>query len=180
MRVLILALLIGLSGEFSSSARAVDASLATGAVNGSRSRSHVAIGTWITTGGKSMVKVTRCGSRLCSQIVWLKRPYDSRGRPLRDRRNRNVSLRSRRIIGLPILQFLRRAGKGSWGGRVYNPEDGKTYKVNIYVRSATKLEVRGCTYGGWPCRSRYWRRAGDYRARQKTRSASRSRSFARR
>jgi len=157
MRVRMLALIIGLSGGFPGSAFAVEASLTTGSIN--RSATRNASGIWITTGGKSMVEIAPCQSGLCSQIVWLRQPYDSRGRLLRDRRNQNPSMRNRTIIGLPVLHALRPAGDGSWGGRVYNPESGKTYKVNVYLRSATRLEVRGCASIGWPCRSSFWRRA---------------------
>jgi len=156
MRVWILALVLGLSGGFSGSAFAVETSLATGSIN--MSATPDASGIWITAGGKSMVEIMPCQSGLCSQIVWLRQPYNSRGQPLRDRRNQNPGMRNRTIIGLPVLHPLRPAGDGSWGGRVYNPESGKTYKVNVYLRSATRLEVRGCTSIGWPCRSRFWRR----------------------
>ena len=154
---LILGLILGLGGGFSANVFAVEGSLATGFTY--RSAASDASGIWITTGGKSMVEIAPCQSGLCSRIVWLRRPYDSRGRPLRDRRNLNPRMRHRTIIGLPVLRPLRRAGDGSWGGRVYNPETGKTYSVNVYLRSATRLEVRGCASAGWPCRSRFWRRA---------------------
>ena len=154
---LILGLIISLGGGVTGSAIAVEASLTTGSI--SRSAAADASGIWITSGGKSMVEIAPCQSALCSRIVWLRRPYDSRGRPLRDRRNQNPRMRNRTIIGLPVLHPLRRAGDGSWGGKVYNPETGKTYRVNVYLRSAQRLEVRGCASTGWPCRSRFWRRA---------------------
>ncbi|MGI9386489.1 MAG: DUF2147 domain-containing protein [Methyloligellaceae bacterium] len=162
-----MALIVALSGWFSDSAKAIEASLATGSAVRGPSKGGSAIGKWITTGGKSMVQVRPCGSRLCSTLVWLKRPFDSHGRPLRDRRNRNTRLRNRRIIGIPILQALKPAGRGRWRGRVYNPEDGGTYRVNIFVRSATRLEVRGCAASGWPCRSRFWRRTGRINAQRR-------------
>src|SRR5689334_603293 len=33
-------------------------------------------GTWLTEGGKSRVRIVRCGNALCGAIVWLKEPND--------------------------------------------------------------------------------------------------------
>ena len=32
------------------------------------------VGTWLTEGGKSRVRVVNCGGNLCGTIVWLKEP----------------------------------------------------------------------------------------------------------
>src|SRR6476619_2886724 len=71
--------------------------------------------------------VKKCGRGICSQIVWLKNPEDSRGRPLRDARNENTSMRDRPIIGLPLFANMVAIDSSSWQGSVYNPEEGKVY-----------------------------------------------------
>ena len=121
-----------------------------------------ATGVWITDGGKSRVEITECGPRraLCSEIVWLRQPNDRRGRPLRDGNNPNAKLRKRPIIGLPILQNLRpyKRRMTQWAGRIYNPEDGRTYTAYLTVLNETTIKLQGCALGGLICGTRMWKR----------------------
>ena len=121
-----------------------------------------AVGVWITDGAKSRVEITECGPRgeLCSEIVWLRQPNDKRGRPLRDGNNPNANLRKRPIIGLPILQNLKphKRRKSQWAGRIYNPEDGRTYKAFLTVVNKTTIKLQGCALGGLVCGTRMWKR----------------------
>ena len=50
-------------------------------------------GIWAKDDGSAKMEVKKCGRGICSKIVWLKNPEDSRGRPLRDARNENTSMR---------------------------------------------------------------------------------------
>ena len=123
-------------------------------------------GVWITEGGRSLINIADCSPEgsprvLCSKIIWLKEPFNKEGEPLRDKRNKNSRLRSRPILGMPILMNLRQAQKGVWDGRVYNPEDGKTYRAQIITENRRKLTVKGCAkvLFNWVCRTRTWKRA---------------------
>ena len=58
-------------------------------------------GIWAKEDGSAKMEVKKCGRGICSKIVWLRSPEDSRGRPLRDARNENTSMRDRPIMGLP-------------------------------------------------------------------------------
>ena len=93
-------------------------------------KENLAHGFWMTDKGRSKVKVAPCDEAqgLCSEIVWLREPNNSRGVPLTDGRNQNPRLRKRPIMGLKILEGLKQIGRYEWEGEVYNPEDGKTYK----------------------------------------------------
>lgn len=117
-------------------------------------------GVWMTDKGRSKVKVGPCqeAQGLCSEIVWLREPNNSRGQPLTDGRNQNVSLRKRPIMGLKILEGLKQIGRYEWEGSVYNPEDGKTYKANLALVKPDMLRLKGCLPMGWPCRSKFWTR----------------------
>ena len=74
-------------------------------------------GIWAKEDGSAKMEVKKCGRGICSKIVWLRSPEDSRGRPLRDARNENTSMRDRPIIGLPLfvnmvaIDFERLAGQ---------------------------------------------------------------------
>ncbi len=89
-------------------------------------------GIWIDHTGRGAVEFTRCGEALCGNLVWLEKPNDDRGQPLRDGNNPDASLRNRSICGLPIIGAATPSGPGVFdGGWIYNPEDGKSYKVEV-------------------------------------------------
>ena len=119
-----------------------------------------AVGLWLTHKGKAKLKITECGSGLCSQIVWLRRPYGSDGAGVRDAYNPDPSLRSRPVLGLETFSGLQPAGPKRWAGRIYNPEDGRHYDASITVVNPQTIRVKGCRVVGWGCGSRTWKRAG--------------------
>jgi hypothetical protein len=47
---------------------------------------------------------------LCSKNIWFKWPNDAQGLPLIDLKYKDPALRSRPLLGLKILQGLRRTG----------------------------------------------------------------------
>jgi uncharacterized protein (DUF2147 family) len=121
------------------------------------------LGTWATEGGKSHVEITPCepdAAKLCGVIVWLKEPLDDAGAPKRDRNNPDAALRERPILGLPLLAGFAAGGEPDvWeGGRIYNPEDGETYRCTMTLLGDGRLEVRG--YVGLPLfgKSQVWTR----------------------
>ena len=117
-------------------------------------------GTWLTEGGKSQVRLSRCGGALCGRILWLKEPSDPEtGKPKRDRRNADPGKRDRPLIGLDILLGMRPGETpDQWVGEVYNPEDGKTYQASVSLQDARTLQLKGCVLGGLICKSQAWSR----------------------
>jgi uncharacterized protein (DUF2147 family) len=106
------------------------------------------------------IEITKCGrgnAQLCSKIVWIENPNDSRGRPLHDVRNENPSMRDRPILGMPLFTGLTRSGPGTWTGKIYNPEDGNTYAATLTVVSRKQIMLKGCK--AWLlCGERTWLR----------------------
>ncbi len=101
-------------------------------------------GVWIDDTGEGAVEIGPCGEQLCGRIVWLKEPVDRRGQPLRDGYNPDARLRSQPICGLAVIGNLRLQRNGTWdGGWIYDPKEGKTYDVEIKLRSANRLLVTG-------------------------------------
>jgi len=116
-------------------------------------------GFWVKPGSErnAKIEVRKCGRGLCAKIVWLENPNDSKGRPLRDVRNENPSMRGRSIVGLPLFTGLAPSAPGVWTGKIYNPEDGNTYSVTLTVVSRQQLKLKGCK--GWVmCGERMWLR----------------------
>ncbi|MFO0986279.1 MAG: DUF2147 domain-containing protein [Alphaproteobacteria bacterium] len=119
------------------------------------------IGRWQTEGGKSHVQIYACGAQLCGRIVWLREPNGPDGQPKVDRRNPDAAMRAQKILGLQMLwNFAKSSDPNEWeGGRIYNPEDGETYKSTMKLRPDGKLEVRGYVGISLLGKSQYWERA---------------------
>ena len=115
-------------------------------------------GVWLTPGGKSHVEIAPCGEKLCGRIVWLAEPNNEQGQPKRDAENADESLRSRPILGLPLLTgFPQEPEDGVWDdGDIYNPEDGKTYSSELEMNDRDTLKVSGCVWIF--CQSQIWER----------------------
>jgi len=116
-------------------------------------------GKWLTHRARSMINITRCGAGLCGQIIWLRNKLNSLGQPMRDERNSNKHLRSRRVLGLTTFSGLTLSGPGRWSGLMYNPNDGGTYNASLTFTSAGSLQVEGCLMGSNLCGRRNWTRA---------------------
>lgn len=118
------------------------------------------VGRWVTPGASAIVEIAPCGGApdLCGTIRWLWDNVDDKGRPRGDDRNSDPSLRSRPLVGLSILSGLARTAGGGWEGRIYNPEDGQTYRATVRRPTADTLTIEGCVL--FICQKQVWRSAG--------------------
>lgn len=104
------------------------------------------IGVWATAGGGSHVKIEDCGGKLCGAIIWLKEPLNKEGKDKVDSENPDPSLRTRKLAGLALLSgFIQdQSNSNVWtDGKIYNPDDGKTYSCNLTLQDPKTLRVRG-------------------------------------
>ena len=114
-------------------------------------------GVWETEQRDAHVRIAPCDDRLCGVIVWLARPADDSGAPIRDRRNERSELRDRPILGLNILHGFAADAARQWsGGDIYNPDDGATYRAALEPIDTRTLAVKGCLW--IVCRTQIWRR----------------------
>ena len=103
-----------------------------------------ALGVWATEEEKSHVEIYTCGEQLCGRIIWLNEPLNEAGTEKLDINNEDESMRERPIVGLEILTSFVAAGEDKWKkGRIYNPEDGDTYKCKMELKDPNTLKVRG-------------------------------------
>jgi uncharacterized protein (DUF2147 family) len=106
------------------------------------------LGDWFDQSKKAVIHVTHCApsaQALCGRITWLREPNLPDGRPKRDANNTDPALRNRPICGLPMLGgFVPGNEAGVWkDGRIYNPENGKTYHATLRVEPDGTMRVRG-------------------------------------
>jgi uncharacterized protein (DUF2147 family) len=63
--------------------------------------------------------------------------------PLVDLKNPDPALRRRPLLGLTILEGLRRTGENTWeDGRIYDPDDGANYRTSMSINDDGTLHVR--------------------------------------
>jgi uncharacterized protein (DUF2147 family) len=100
-------------------------------------------GTWRSqpgeTGGYIHVRISTCGSGICGVIT------DVVG-------NDNTS-----IVGRTIISNMSADGNGRYsGGRIWAPDNDKTYNSKMTLQNANQLKVEGCV--AVFCRSQTWTR----------------------
>jgi uncharacterized protein (DUF2147 family) len=112
-------------------------------------------GRWVTAERDAIVEIKPCGNTTCGTIArFLVPPPD--GADQRDINNPESRLRTRKLLGLPILSDFR-AEDALWRGRIYDPKTGRSYRSVIRRVDANTIEVRGCI--GPFCQAQTWRRA---------------------
>lgn len=132
------------------------------------------VGIWSTEpneGEWSHVEISKCQDRYCGRIVWLSHPlYDeagdwgAAGDPKIDWRNPEEDLRSQPIVGMQLMHSFRLAD-GKWkDGRIYDPDNGKTYRSELTLADEGQLlKVRGYVRIGFVNigRTTEWTRVSD-------------------
>jgi uncharacterized protein (DUF2147 family) len=112
------------------------------------------LGFWETErqeSGWSHIEIYEAGGKVHGRIVWLSNPvYDEddpggmAGQPVVDRNNPNESLRDRPLLGLELMRDFNHNGKNKWeDGRIYDPEDSKTYRCKLTLKDKNTLELFG-------------------------------------
>lgn len=109
------------------------------------------IGKWRSNDRGGVTAFERCGDALCGRIM---DGASLRANPdLRDIKNGNESLRSRKVKGLVVLNNFK-GGPTEWkGGPLYDPERGMGVKSGtITLINPDTIKVTGC-FGGFICQS---------------------------
>ncbi len=135
------------------------------------------LGAWLTepdeVDGRARVEIVKVGEHYEGTIVWLEKPIYPQddeqgmaGQTKVDRENPDAALRSRPVIGLKILTELQwDAGRGEWRkGRIYAPDDGKTYRCYIRMGDDGTLKLRGYVGIALLGRTSEWTRAPEAEA----------------
>ncbi|WP_342151360.1 DUF2147 domain-containing protein [Methylorubrum sp. SB2] len=106
-------------------------------------------GVWQTETAGSTVRIARCGAGYCGTIA-------ATPGPGLDSQNPDASLRSRKLVGVQIMQAGTPSGEG-FEGSLYNPKDGKTYSGSLTPKGPDTVEVAGCVLSVI-CKRQTWRR----------------------
>ena len=102
------------------------------------------LGTWLNQEKEAKIEIYKTGNNYFGKIIWLKNPTDEKGQPKSDTHNPNDKLKSRKILGMQMMQNFDYANKNLWeNGKIYDPKNGKTYSCKMTLADKNKLEVRG-------------------------------------
>jgi uncharacterized protein (DUF2147 family) len=99
-------------------------------------------GRWYTDQKDSIVEIGPCGATVCGKVVKILAPT-ANGKPAIDSNNPDPKLRTRPILGITILSGFKDTGK-EWGGSIYDPRAGKTYRSTLARLTNGTLRVKGC------------------------------------
>lgn len=100
-------------------------------------------GIWLDDEGKGAVEITPCGDRMCGKIVWLKNPLSPNGTPWTDKLNPDPTKQLRPVCGLQIIGDAQKNGDKWDGGWIYDPEEGKTWQLELSLKDANTMSVHG-------------------------------------
>jgi len=116
-------------------------------------------GAWVNGDGDGWIELRIDEGQLIGVIAGSPQDPNNEKPPRTDDRNPDPALRSRKLLGLRILHGFRHDAEGRWtGGRIYDPNSGKTYRGTITVIDADTLDLRGYVGISLFGRTETWRR----------------------
>lgn len=125
------------------------------------------VGVWLNQKQDAKIEVVKCGDNYCGKIVWLKIPTyppDSKegtpGTAKVDTKNPYATRRKTPIMGMQIMEGFQFAGDNLWNnGKIYDPDNGKTYSAKATLVSHDRLDLRGFVGISLFGRTEKWTRA---------------------
>ena len=112
------------------------------------------LGVWLTDDKQGKIQIYKQDNSFFGKII-------SGNDPNRvDSNNPDEKLRSRKLIGTVILSNFVFDGKATWeDGKIYDPNNGKTYSCLMKLKDANTLEIRGYVGIAMFGRTAYWTRS---------------------
>ena len=107
-------------------------------------QSDAILGEWYTADKDAVVTIFTDGKTISGKTTWMEEPNDSKGNPKLDKENPDENLRSRKRMGLIIMQDFVYKGDNIWeDGKIYKPSNGKTYGGTATLVNKNTLELEG-------------------------------------
>lgn len=97
------------------------------------------------SGTTSKVKIFRNGGGYRAQVIWTANPKNADGSYKTDVKNPDASKRSVHVDNVVLIDKVTyNAQDKVWdGGKIYDPTSGKVYKVELSLKDAKTLVVKG-------------------------------------
>ena len=101
-------------------------------------------GPWTLSDGRVTVNVFQCqGDKICANVIRLQEPNNADGTPKLDLKNKNAALRSRHLIGMPVIEGMSITSPNTFQGQIYSSDDGTYYRAYAKM-NGDRLNVKGC------------------------------------
>jgi uncharacterized protein (DUF2147 family) len=117
------------------------------------------VGIWLTQKKDGKVEIFKQGDKYYGKITWLSEPTEKDGKPKVDNENPDATKRNQPIMGLIVVKHLQWKGEGNWeDGKVYDPDNGKTYSASAKMKNKNLLEFTGFIGFSFIGRTEVWTR----------------------
>jgi uncharacterized protein (DUF2147 family) len=104
------------------------------------------IGYWLSEAKDLKVQVYEANGKVYGRLVWFSCNHSVK-LPLEqhfDTKNPNKKLRTRSWFNMPVLSNLEKKSESTWeNGKIYDANTGRVYSATVYLKSPTKMVVRG-------------------------------------
>lgn len=104
---------------------------------------HQIKGKWLNESKTQIVEIAEVNGVFFGKLVWMQDSLDTYGEYKRDVMNGNAKWRSRKLLGIKVLDKFKWDGNKWDGGEIYNPESGSTYNSVIRLSDNGTLLVKG-------------------------------------
>lgn len=111
-------------------------SFTAGSIGLSAQTNDPILGKWKNSTGAAHIEIYKKGDKYFGRLAWINNPSKT------DENNPDENLRGRKLLGLEILTNFTKKGNTYEGGKIYDPQSGKTYSCKMTPKG-DKLEVRG-------------------------------------
>ena len=116
-------------------------------------------GNWKLEDNSTAIKIYKKDNVYFGKIIWLDEPNDEQGRPYLDTENPDIDKRNKPVMGMNILTDFIFKDKEWINGKIYDPEEGETYKGKMYLSDNNTLKLIG--YWGIFSDTMTWNRKDD-------------------
>ena len=107
-------------------------------------------GVWRNPKNSVHIKVQPCGGNVCGTVVWANARAKEKAR----------KAGTPNLVGRQLFQEFRPAGGGSWNGRVFVPDVGRSFSGSLKPAGPNNMVASGCLLGRFLCKSQTWTRIG--------------------
>lgn len=103
------------------------------------------LGKWVTTDNKLVVEVYRQNMAFKARVLWFKDINDQAMNTRTDDKNPDRSLRTRKLIGMEVLNKLQFDPKNNeWvNGQIYDAKRGREWESMAWISNDHLLKVKG-------------------------------------
>ncbi len=105
-------------------------------------------GVWRNPKNSVHIKVQPCGDNVCGTVVWANARAQEKAR----------KAGTPNLVGKQLFQEFRPAGAGSWNGRVFVPDMGRSFSGSLKAKGQNNMLAQGCLLGRFLCKSQTWTR----------------------